>query len=138
MKGLRLRAQTSLKKVSEALAQKDYNKVSAIVGFMEKHGEITPKEAETVTGKSAATVRRYFKLLTGTRYIVAEGSTNNMVYGRMRYAAGHLPGRIIFRKHFRNFSKKERLSSFIIIWYNVITVKENRRCLYRGKIWGKV
>ncbi len=75
-----IRMKTSLKKMSEVLAQKDYNKVSAIVSFMEKHGEITPKEAETVTGKSAATVRRYFKLLTGTRYIVAEGNTNNIVY----------------------------------------------------------
>ena len=69
---------TSLKKMSEVLAQKDYNKVSTIVSFMEEHGEITPKEAEAVTGKSAATVRRYFKMLTGTRYI--EGSTNNIVY----------------------------------------------------------
>ena len=66
--------------LSEVLTQKDYNKVSTIVGFMEKYGEITPKEAEAVTGKSAATVRRYFKMLTGTRYIVAEGSTNNIVY----------------------------------------------------------
>ncbi len=66
--------------LSEVLAQKDYAKVSTIVSFMEQHGEITPKEAETVTGKSAATVRRYFKMLTGTRYIVAEGSTNNIVY----------------------------------------------------------
>ena len=47
---------------------------------MEEHGKITPKEAEAVTGKSAATVRRYFKMLTGTRYIVAEGSVNNIVY----------------------------------------------------------
>ena len=66
--------------LSEVLAQKDYNKVSTIVSFMEEHGEITPKEAETITGKSAATVRRYFKVLTDTRYIVAEGNTNNMVY----------------------------------------------------------
>ncbi len=58
--------------LSEVLAQKEYNKVSTIVSFMEEHGEITPKEAEAVTGKSAATVRRYFKILTGTRYIVAE------------------------------------------------------------------
>ena len=66
--------------LSGVLAQKDYNKVSTIVSFMEEHGEITPKEAETITGKSAATVRRYFKMLTDTRYIVAEGSTNNIVY----------------------------------------------------------
>ena len=66
--------------LSEVLAQKDYNKVSTIVSFMEEHGEITPKEAETITGKSAATVRRYFKMLSDTRYIVAEGNTNNTVY----------------------------------------------------------
>lgn len=47
---------------------------------MEEHGKITPKEAETITGKSAATVRRYFKILANTRYIVVEGSTNNIVY----------------------------------------------------------
>lgn len=47
---------------------------------MEEHGKITPKEAENITGKSAATVRRYFKILVDTRYIVAEGSTNNIVY----------------------------------------------------------
>lgn len=80
MKNLRLKMKTSLKKMSEVLVQKDYNKVSTIVGFMEEHGEITSKEAEEVTGKSAVTVRRYFKMLTGTRYIVAEGSTNNIVY----------------------------------------------------------
>ncbi len=55
--------------------------------YEKEHGEITPKEAEAVTGKSAATVRRYFKILTGTRYIVAEGSTNNMVY----HIAANLP-----------------------------------------------
>lgn len=71
----------SLSKVlSEVLTQKDYNKVSTIVGFIEEHGEITPKEAEAVTGKSVPTVRRYFKMLIGTRYIMAEGSTNNIVY----------------------------------------------------------
>ncbi len=80
-------AQKNERSLSEVLAQKDYNKVSAIVSFMEEHGEITPKEAEAVTGKSAATVRRYFKILTGTRYIVAEGSTNNMVY----HIAANLP-----------------------------------------------
>ncbi len=41
---------------------------------------MTPKEAEAVTGKSDATVRRYLKILTDTRYVVTEGSTNNIVY----------------------------------------------------------
>lgn len=40
--------------------------VGTIVSFMEEHGEITSDEADTVTGKSAAMVRRYFKTLTGT------------------------------------------------------------------------
>ena len=65
--------------MSGVLAKKDYNKVSTIVSFIEEHGEITPKEAETITGKSAATVRRYFKMLADTRYIVAEGNTNNII-----------------------------------------------------------
>ena len=78
---------TSLKKMSEVLKQKDYDKVRTIVNFMEEHGKITPKEAENITGKSAATVRRYFKILVDTRYIVAEGSTNNIVY----HIAANLP-----------------------------------------------
>ena len=79
MKSLRPEMKTSLKKMSEVLTQKDYSKVRRIVNYVEEHGEITPKEAETITGKSAATVRRYFKILADTRYIMAEGSTNNIV-----------------------------------------------------------
>ena len=66
--------------MSDVLTQKDYDQVSTIVDLKEEYGEFIPKETEAVTGKSAATVRRYFKMLTGTRYIVAEGSTNNIVY----------------------------------------------------------
>lgn len=33
---------------------------------MDEYGEITPKEAETITRKSAVTVRRYFKMLADT------------------------------------------------------------------------
>ena len=51
-------------------------------GVIEKNGKITPKEAEMLTGKSAATVRRYFNLLVDSGYIVAEGNTNNIVYCR--------------------------------------------------------
>lgn len=77
---MKLRMKTSLKKMSEVLTQKDYGKVRKVVDFMEEHGEITPKEAEAITGKSAATVRRYFKILADTRYIIADGKTNNIVY----------------------------------------------------------
>lgn len=73
-------AQKNKRSLSEVLRQKDYDKVRTIVNFMEEHGEITPKEVENISGKSAATVRRYFKILADTRYIVAEGSTNNIVY----------------------------------------------------------
>lgn len=47
---------------------------------MDEYGEIIPKEAETITRKSAVTVRRYFKMLADTSYIVAEGNTNNILY----------------------------------------------------------
>lgn len=66
--------------MSEVLIKKDYNKTSAIIGFIEEHGENTHKEAETIARKSVTTVRRYFKMLADTRYIVAEGNTNNIVY----------------------------------------------------------
>lgn len=47
--------------------------------FFDEYGEITPKEAETITRKSAVTVRRHFKMLADTSYIVAEGNTNNIL-----------------------------------------------------------
>lgn len=46
---------------------------------MDEYGKITP-EAETITRKSAVTVRRYFKMLSDTSYIVAEGNINNILY----------------------------------------------------------
>ena len=41
---MKLKTKTSLKKMSEVLAHKDYNKVSTIIGFMEEHGEILLKK----------------------------------------------------------------------------------------------
>ena len=66
--------------LSEVLSIRNYNKVYSIIDFIEKNGKITPKEAERLTGKSAATVRRYFNLLVDSGYIAAEGSTNNIIY----------------------------------------------------------
>ena len=66
--------------LSEVLPKKDFEKVSIIIHFIETKGEITPKEAENITDKSAATVRRYFKILVDTDYIISAGSTNNIVY----------------------------------------------------------
>ena len=66
--------------LSEVLSKKDYDKLEVIINFIEEHGEITPKEAENITKKSAATVRRYLKMLVDTGCIVAAGSTNNSKY----------------------------------------------------------
>ena len=66
--------------MSEVLSKKDYDKLEVIINFIEEHREITPKEAENITKKSAATVRRYLKMLVDTGCIVAAGSTNNSKY----------------------------------------------------------
>lgn len=64
----------------EVLSKKDYDKVEKLIEYIEKEGEITPKEAENICDKSSATVRRYLKMLVETGYIEAQGSTNNLVY----------------------------------------------------------
>jgi predicted HTH transcriptional regulator len=66
--------------MSEVLKASDFGKLEKIIKFIEEKGQITPKEAEVVSGKSAATARRYLKMLVGTGYVETEGSTNNSVY----------------------------------------------------------
>ena len=44
--------------LSEVLKASDFSKLEKLIKFIEEKGEITPKEAEAVSGKSAATVRR--------------------------------------------------------------------------------
>jgi predicted HTH transcriptional regulator len=66
--------------LSEVLKASDFGKLEKIIKFIEEKGQITPKEAEVVSGKSAATARRYLKMLVGTGYVETEGSTNNSVY----------------------------------------------------------
>ena len=66
--------------LSEVLKASDFSKLEKIIKFIEEKGEITPKEAEAVSGKSSATVRRYLKTLVGTGYVESEGNTNNSVY----------------------------------------------------------
>ena len=69
-----------MKKMSEDLKEREFSKLEKLINFIEEKGEITPKEAEAVSGKSAATARRYLKMLVGTGYVEAEGNTNNSVY----------------------------------------------------------
>ena len=75
---------TSLKKMSEVLSEvltkKDFDKVLPIINVLEEKGCVTPKEAENVCDRSAATVRRYLGILTETGIVTAEGNTNNSIY----------------------------------------------------------
>ena len=66
--------------LSEVLKVSDFNKLENIIKIIEEKGQISPKEAEVASGKSAPTVRRYLKMLVGTGYVEAEGSTNNSIY----------------------------------------------------------
>lgn len=59
--------------LSEVLLKKDFDKTEKIINFMDGKGKITPKEAEKICGKSAATVRRYLKMLVEVGYVEAEG-----------------------------------------------------------------
>ena len=73
----------SLSEVLSEVLERDYwVKVKDIAMFIDYNGGITPGEARKVSGKSAATVRRYLKMLTNTGYVVSEGNTNNSVYKR--------------------------------------------------------
>lgn len=66
--------------LSGVLKRGDLARLEKIIRVMEEKGEIAPKEAELISGKSAATVRRYLKMLVETGYVKAEGNTNNSVY----------------------------------------------------------
>lgn len=66
--------------LSEELKMSEFFKVEKIIKFIEENGEITPREAEKISGKSSATVRRYLKRLVETGYVKAEGQTNHSVY----------------------------------------------------------
>lgn len=66
--------------LSEVLTASDYKKVEKIIPYLEENKYITPQIAEELTGKSASTVRRYLKILVGTRYVKVDGSTSNIRY----------------------------------------------------------
>ena len=66
--------------MSEVLEESEYKKMLPIIMQLEEKGEITPRKAAEVSGKSAATARRYLSVLENSGYITAEGQTNNVVY----------------------------------------------------------
>ncbi|MCC8046312.1 MAG: winged helix-turn-helix transcriptional regulator [Clostridiales bacterium] len=66
--------------LTEVLTEVNMKKVAPLVEFIEENGQISPKEAAKLLGKSASTVYRYLSLLTQTGLIVKDGNTNNIVY----------------------------------------------------------
>lgn len=70
--------------LSEVLSKKEFEKMLPIINLLEKHENITPSMAIEVCGKSVATVRRYLKVLTDTGYVVSEGSTNKVIYKKIK------------------------------------------------------
>lgn len=70
--------------LSEVLSKKEFEKMLPIINLLEKYENITPSMAIEVCGKSVATVRRYLKALTDTGYVVSEGSTNKVIYKKIK------------------------------------------------------
>ena len=66
--------------LSEVLTEKDYDKVLPLIEYFEENENLTPKEAKKIIGKSAATVRRYLKILVDAEVLTVEGNTNNLIY----------------------------------------------------------
>ena len=75
-----LKKKTSVKKMTEVLTKKNYEKVLPILKYLDKNREITPLIAETVLKKSKSTTYRYLSMLVGTGYVEVSGNTNNAVY----------------------------------------------------------
>ena len=66
--------------MSEVLTKSDYDKILPIILYLEENEEISPKEAENVTGRSSATVRRYLRILSEAGVIAPEGNITNIKY----------------------------------------------------------
>jgi ATP-dependent DNA helicase RecG len=55
-------------------------KLKPILDFLERNDTISPKEARDLTGKSAATVRRYLTLLCERGVLESVGNTSAVTY----------------------------------------------------------
>ena len=76
--------QTSVTKnepsVTEVLTKVDKLRMEEILNYLGKHGEIDNAIGREVTGKSAATVKRYLNKLCEVELVEGTGSTNKRVY----------------------------------------------------------
>ena len=71
---------TSVKKMTEVLMKRNYDKLLPIIKYLDKNGKITPQAAEAITQKSKSTTYRYLSMLAETGYIEVSGNTNNTIY----------------------------------------------------------
>lgn len=66
--------------LTEVLNETNFEKVQPLLLLLEEKKEITPKEAETILGKSTSTTYRYLCMLVDAGVLKKEGNTNNIVY----------------------------------------------------------
>ena len=66
--------------LSEVMSEVELEKIMPIVKYLQEQGNISPQKARELTGKSAATVRRYLSILCERGILTASGKTNSLVY----------------------------------------------------------
>ena len=70
--------------VSEVLSEDELKKIKPILDYLKSHETITPKEVRNLTGKSAATARRYLALLCECKILESTGNTSAVSYKVVR------------------------------------------------------
>ena len=73
-------ANNNERSLSEVLSEAELSRLKPILDYFETHETITPQEARNLTGKSAATVRRYLSLLCERRILESTGNTSAVAY----------------------------------------------------------
>ena len=68
--------------LSEDMSEAELDKLKPILDYLKTHENITPNDARRLTGKSAATTRRYLALLCAQGLLVSTGSTSAKTYRR--------------------------------------------------------
>ena len=66
--------------VSEVMSDAELKRIKPILDYLETHDTITPQKARKLTGKSAATIRRYFTLLCENKLLESTGNTSAVAY----------------------------------------------------------
>jgi predicted HTH transcriptional regulator len=75
-----LNERSSERSLSEVLSEVETEKLRPILDFLESNKTITPQDVRNLTGKSAATARRYLSLLRERGILESTGSTNAKTY----------------------------------------------------------